>query len=229
MATEAQIAANRRNAALSTGPKTLEGKEISSQNPLRHGLRARTAAALDETDEDFTDHHLKLMLALLPRDTYEFVLVRRLAQLSWRLERLAGMEAAMLDGVASRIAAIQARYADPDDPPSFETGRPSDDLWNADMPLIARYESTLERAFNRAMASLDRYRATRRLARKDSSAAARDAAPAERPPRHDFLPNEPNSADADTAENSMPERAWEPPKNPDHAYYRKNEANLAEA
>ena len=40
MATEAQIAANSRNALRSTGPKTLEGKRIVSQNALRHGLLA---------------------------------------------------------------------------------------------------------------------------------------------------------------------------------------------
>jgi len=35
---EARIAANRRNAKLSTGPKTAEGKEKSRANALKHGL-----------------------------------------------------------------------------------------------------------------------------------------------------------------------------------------------
>ena len=38
MATEKQIAANRRNAARSTGPRTPLGKKRSSMNALRHGL-----------------------------------------------------------------------------------------------------------------------------------------------------------------------------------------------
>lgn len=41
MATPAQIAANRRNAAKSTGPKTAQGKEASSQNAQKHGLTAK--------------------------------------------------------------------------------------------------------------------------------------------------------------------------------------------
>jgi hypothetical protein len=41
MATEKQIAANRRNALLSCGPKTEAGKKSSSRNALRHGLTAR--------------------------------------------------------------------------------------------------------------------------------------------------------------------------------------------
>jgi hypothetical protein len=41
MASEKQIAANRRNALLSSGPKTKAGKMASSRNALRHGLTAR--------------------------------------------------------------------------------------------------------------------------------------------------------------------------------------------
>ena len=40
MATEKQIAANRANARLSCGPKTLAGKLKSSRNAYRHGLSA---------------------------------------------------------------------------------------------------------------------------------------------------------------------------------------------
>src|SRR3977135_2998226 len=38
MATEKQIAANRRNGALSRGPKPAAGKARSSRNALKHGL-----------------------------------------------------------------------------------------------------------------------------------------------------------------------------------------------
>jgi hypothetical protein len=38
MATDKQIAANRRNAKKSTGPKTLAGRTKSSCNAFRHGL-----------------------------------------------------------------------------------------------------------------------------------------------------------------------------------------------
>ena len=40
MATRAQIEANRRNAAKSTGPRSDLGRKASSQNARRHGLRA---------------------------------------------------------------------------------------------------------------------------------------------------------------------------------------------
>jgi hypothetical protein len=38
MTAERQIAANRRNALSSTGPRTAHGKAVSSPNNTRHGL-----------------------------------------------------------------------------------------------------------------------------------------------------------------------------------------------
>jgi hypothetical protein len=42
MSTQKQIAANRRNGALSRGPKTPAGKSRSRYNAWKHGLAART-------------------------------------------------------------------------------------------------------------------------------------------------------------------------------------------
>src|SRR5215469_16925263 len=42
MASEKHIAANRRNASRSTGPKTAEGKARMRLNALKHGLTADT-------------------------------------------------------------------------------------------------------------------------------------------------------------------------------------------
>ena len=47
MATRAQIEANRRNAAKSTGPKSALGRKASSQNARRHGLRASVDGELE--------------------------------------------------------------------------------------------------------------------------------------------------------------------------------------
>src|SRR5256885_551006 len=47
-ASAAQIAANRRNSQLSTGPKTDEGKARSRRNALKHGLTGEGVALPDE-------------------------------------------------------------------------------------------------------------------------------------------------------------------------------------
>jgi len=59
MATAKQIAANRRNAQRSTGPRTTAGRSMSSRNALHHGLSlpqekekdAATRAAINELSQ----------------------------------------------------------------------------------------------------------------------------------------------------------------------------------
>ena len=51
--TDKQLAANRANAAQSTGPRSPEGKSRSAQNSRKHGFTASTFAVvrLEELDE----------------------------------------------------------------------------------------------------------------------------------------------------------------------------------
>jgi hypothetical protein len=48
-----QIAANRRNASKSTGPRTDEGKQSSRGNAVRHGLTADTVIGTLKDAEDY--------------------------------------------------------------------------------------------------------------------------------------------------------------------------------
>ena len=50
---DAQMAANRANAQKSTGPRTEEGKAISSQNALKHGVYSRSDILDGEFQEAF--------------------------------------------------------------------------------------------------------------------------------------------------------------------------------
>jgi hypothetical protein len=54
MTTERQIASNQRNALLSTGPTTPEGKARSRANALKHGLAAETLV-IDGLEADFNE------------------------------------------------------------------------------------------------------------------------------------------------------------------------------
>jgi hypothetical protein len=55
MTSDRQIEANRRNAKLSTGPKTGQGKAASSRNALRHGLSRRKEVAAVPTQNTAGD------------------------------------------------------------------------------------------------------------------------------------------------------------------------------
>jgi hypothetical protein len=70
MATEAQIAANRRNAQLSSGPKTQAGKNVSRMNALRHGLTQQIEVMTPEEKEAYlgTDTVLLVRRAVIARN-----------------------------------------------------------------------------------------------------------------------------------------------------------------
>ena len=48
MSTQRQIEANRRNAAKSTGPRSVEGKAVSRMNALRTGIHAESTIIIPE-------------------------------------------------------------------------------------------------------------------------------------------------------------------------------------
>ena len=82
-----QIEANRRNARLSTGPVTEEGKGKSRQNALRHGLTAETVIDALEDAEDYAAFEMAVTADYDAQSAVERELVLRLASLLWRLRR----------------------------------------------------------------------------------------------------------------------------------------------
>src|SRR5262245_25269632 len=64
--------ANRRNALVSTGPKTPQGKAQSSRNALRHGLASALAVVEGlEQAQDWQAHHDGIVAGLAPVGTLE--------------------------------------------------------------------------------------------------------------------------------------------------------------
>src|SRR3982750_4131324 len=98
MTSEARIAANRRNAQHSTGPRTAEGKAKSRYNAVKHGLRSRSDD-LVLPHEDPAELEAKIgrwVEQLAPRNEPERDLVEQAARLSWMLRRAQRHEAALL-------------------------------------------------------------------------------------------------------------------------------------
>lgn len=156
MATERQIAANRRNALSSTGPATPEGKAIVRLNAVKHGLRADSLILLP--GEDPAEFQTRLdgwNQTHRPATPRAAELVRDAVVLSWRIDRAVRFESAaasqrMLDallacdcadddGAALRRAAEQALF---DDGPAAERAR--------------RYEFALRRCLNKVVSDLEK-------------------------------------------------------------------------
>jgi hypothetical protein len=95
-----QIAANRANARKSTGPKTLEGKEIARRNALKHGLTGACVVVPDEDVNQVEACFDGFDAELNPQGAVGQFLARRAALLSLRLDRCARAETAL---VAPRI------------------------------------------------------------------------------------------------------------------------------
>jgi hypothetical protein len=102
MSSVRQIEANRRNAGLSTGPVTEEGKRQSRQNALRHGLTAETVIDALEDAEDYAAFEMAVTADYDAQSAVERELVLRLASLLWRLRRATTIE--------SGLFKIQARH-----------------------------------------------------------------------------------------------------------------------
>ncbi len=164
MATEKQIAANRRNAQRSTGPATPAGKLITRLNSLKHGLAARLNVLPFESQADYDHLEQSLLAELQPQNLAHVLLVKRFAQKQWLIQRLANTETAWLnllyedrrlEGVAG---AHQPKPAlDPYEGLALTMleSRPSDphDLLHKN---FFRYRAQIENEYQRALRALER-------------------------------------------------------------------------
>ena len=87
MATKAQIRANRLNAKRSTGPKTAEGKKVSSQNAIRHGLCSRQVVLSLENRVEYDQLLEDLTQNYKPANLQEELQVTKIAESWWRYRR----------------------------------------------------------------------------------------------------------------------------------------------
>jgi hypothetical protein len=87
---------NRKNAAHSTGPRSVRGKASSARNSQRHGLFSQSLILADEQQEDFDLLLSELQADWRPVGITENLLVERIAIAFWRQRRLVRVETAQL-------------------------------------------------------------------------------------------------------------------------------------
>src|SRR3974390_2762672 len=104
-----QIEANRRNARLSTGPVTEEGKKRSRQNAVRHGLTAETVITALEDAEDYAAFEMAVTADHDAQTAVERELVLRLASLLWRLRRATAIESGLFKIQAKHLLLFRQR------------------------------------------------------------------------------------------------------------------------
>ena len=103
-----QFEANKRNADKSTGPKTEEGKAVSSQNARTHGFTATTVVLSTEDKVLYEFNRGQFHESLKPVGFIEIQLVDEIASARWRQQRCIVFETALID----RKIDEQAAYYD---------------------------------------------------------------------------------------------------------------------
>ena len=145
----------RKPRARSGGPHTRTGKETSSQNATKHGCCSNRLILANESEEDWNALRLAWMEDYEPQTHVGRTLVYEAAQAQWMLLRA---RRAYHD-TAQELHAEQA------DPLRWT------DEQHTKMARFARYQTTHERAFSRALSNLEQLRRSRSL----EAARARNA------------------------------------------------------
>src|SRR5216684_6566688 len=93
---EKQLAANRANAARSTGPRTPEGKARSAQNSRKHGFTGSTFAVVRLEDLQEVAHlRADLIAVYQPVNSQELFAIERIALAQQAMLRIARLEAGL--------------------------------------------------------------------------------------------------------------------------------------
>lgn len=156
MATEKQIEANRKNAQLSTGPRTPEGKSNVSMNALKHGLRAEEFQLLPtEKPEEFAARLDGWNRFYNPANPVEADMVHKAVILSWLVDRalyyegsylservMGAIDASERDGLDLQATIRAADLASYDPSPEGEKRR--------------RYQFALRRDLHRSLGELSK-------------------------------------------------------------------------
>ncbi len=159
-----QLEANRRNAQLSTGPKTREGKQRAKWNALKHGLLARSIVVprqrrgSPENRTEFFATLAQLHKQLRPVGILEEMHVEQIAVAYWRLRRAVRGEAGEIGEQLEKWKELQNSEWFSDKDPSecrFHTNSLALPSGNAATNIL-RYEAAILRQLNQAVQQLER-------------------------------------------------------------------------
>ena len=107
MCSEKRLQANRLNSQKSTGPTSDEGKQIVSQNALKHGLRGADVVLPDEDPQPFDELRQHLLRDLDPQGPMERLLFDRILSGAWRLRRAHWIEQGIFVVETGDVADVQ--------------------------------------------------------------------------------------------------------------------------
>jgi hypothetical protein len=155
MTSDKQNQSNQQNAKHSTGPRTDEGKQRSSQNALKHGLCAKRSVIPGEDPAAYEAHLDRFQDTFNPSNAFEVGLVRQMADADWRLLRINHLEVAFIASAVDDALAC-FKIVHPDDPEPSETKLLGDIMQTrtADLTRFSRYHADHSRRYREAFRQL---------------------------------------------------------------------------
>ncbi len=133
--------------AAATGPRTAEGKAISSQNSRVHGLSGSHIVLPHENAAQFELLHTSLTRSFNPRNEVERALVRHAAESQWLMRRAYRLQTALMTLIAQ---GEDARPTTPDERIAAYMLSKSGDA----LAKVQRYAAAAERSYYRATKEL---------------------------------------------------------------------------
>ena len=193
MSTAAQIAANQKNAALSTGPRTPEGEAASSQNAMKAGATSAKVVLPFESQDEYDIVHRGFTAQLAPATPLERLIVEDIVNAFWRIRRIKAVQNSYVGNELNRL-----RSSDP----LLAT---SAIMLSKDVQRLHRYETAYRREYESAWRRLQAVQKERKIAGQQEAEARRKAAEAQRPAQSPSpLQNEPDfTACVEAAQASM--------------------------
>jgi hypothetical protein len=183
---EAQLIANQKNAQLSTGPKTREGKAKVRLNSLKHSFAGATVVVAESQKEIFKAHFESFKTEYRPVGPTEEFLTHSLAEISWAAQQIRAKGQTVL----TMIGTLQDHLEDHGDPIlNFELAQAANLANNLkEVNLLGIYEQRKMRLFNstrRELVQVQAERKARELEELEEAAATRQTAPPDWQPSQD--------------------------------------------
>ena len=129
-----------------TGPRTPEGKAISSMNALKHGFSARNIIIMPGQQDDFRALESGLAAQVRPEGPLEETLYNQLLRDAWTLHRVELRQVEMASGTTQGAQMIDPLF-DPNSEKEFDR--------------IERYHARALSSFHRSMRQLQRLQTNR--------------------------------------------------------------------
>ncbi|HUE20396.1 MAG TPA: hypothetical protein VMQ86_01865 [Bryobacteraceae bacterium] len=159
--TTAQTNANRQNAKKSTGPRTPQGKTISSRNSLVHGMTSGKFLPPDADPQEFFQLLDQFRARFQPFDEVEDALVEPLVAAEFKMRSVRYLDAGLFHYQAETNP-MPEQFNKAGRSNSLAWAFHGDSAYYNSFSKLMRYEGFLQREFSRALRDLSMLQADRR-------------------------------------------------------------------